>query len=115
MELNESFSKYSYVLKLEKGKKRDFVLVGLKNNPGDTVEWFANGLGPIWYGTGDDTGLVGKWSCEWNFLDSAGNNHGTQTGGVKITTGVKGRACSFDGSNDRINLTSFISVDDVNN
>ncbi len=53
---------------------------------------------PVWYGSGDDTGLVGKWSCEGNFKDSSGQgNHGTQSGGVTITSGVKGRACGFDG------------------
>ncbi len=24
---------------------------------------------PIWYGSGDNTGLVGRWSCEGNFND----------------------------------------------
>lgn len=53
---------------------------------------------PIWYGSGDDSGLVGRWSCEGNFLDSSGQgNHGTQSGGVKIDRGVKGRACELDG------------------
>jgi len=55
-------------------------------------------IAPIWYGTGDDAGLVGRWSCEGNFLDSSGQgNDGTQSGGVTITSGVKGRACGFDG------------------
>ena len=50
------------------------------------------------YSQVNDTGLVGRWSCEGNFNDSSGmNNHGTQSGGVTITSGVKGRACGFDG------------------
>ena len=53
---------------------------------------------PVWYGSGDDTGLVGRWSCEGNFMDASGQgNHGTQSGGVTITSGIKGRGCGFDG------------------
>ncbi len=51
------------------------------------------------YSQVNDTRLVGRWSCEGNFNDSSGlNNHGTQSGGVKIDRGVKGRACGFDGA-----------------
>jgi len=40
-------------------------------------------VAPIWYGSGNDAGLVGRWSCEGNFLDSSGQgNNGTQSGGV---------------------------------
>jgi len=63
---------------------------------------------PIWYGSGNDAGLVGKWSCEGNFLDSSGQgNHGTQSGGVTITSGFKGRGCKFAGGDDWINITEF--------
>lgn len=56
-------------------------------------------LAPIWYGSGDDTGLAGRWSCEGNFMDGSGQgNHGTQSRGVTILRGVKGRACGFDGT-----------------
>ncbi len=55
-------------------------------------------IAPAGYGLGNDAGLVGRWSCEGNFNDSSGiNNHGTQSGGVTITSGVKGRGCGFDG------------------
>ncbi len=27
---------------------------------------------PIWHGSGNDAGLVGRWSCEGNFNDSSG-------------------------------------------
>ena len=55
------------------------------------------------YSQVNDTGLVGKWSCEGNFNDSSGlNNHGTQSGGVTIGRGVKGRACGFDGNDKGI-------------
>lgn len=27
---------------------------------------------PVWYGSGNYSGLVGRWSCEGNFLDSSG-------------------------------------------
>ncbi len=61
---------------------------------------------PIWYGSGNDAGLVGKWSCEGNFKDSSGQgNNGTQSGGVTITDGYKGRGCGFDGMNDAINIS----------
>ncbi len=50
------------------------------------------------YSQANDAGLVGKWSFEGNFNDSSGlNNHGTQSGGVTITSGVKGRGAGFDG------------------
>ncbi len=66
---------------------------------------------PVWYGSGDNTGLVGKWSCEGNFLDSSGQgNHGTQSGGVTITRGVKGTACGFDGAGDYITSSLNSSV-----
>ena len=62
-------------------------------------------IAPIWYGSGDNTGLVGHWKCEGNFLDSSGQgNNGTQSGGVKIERGAKGTACGFDGSNDVLTL-----------
>ena len=49
------------------------ILIGLSIIPTVTA--------PIWYGSGDDTGLVGRWSCEGNFADSSGQgNHGTQSG-----------------------------------
>ena len=67
-------------------------------------------IAPIWYGSGDDTGLVLRMSCEGNFLDSSGSgNHGTQSGGVTITNGVKGRACGFDGVNDLINISYLVT------
>ncbi len=70
---------------------------------------------PVWYGSGDDTGLVGRWSCEGNFKDSSGQgNNGTQIGGVKITSGAKGRACSFDGVNDYVNVTSASALNAAN-
>ncbi|MBD3361431.1 hypothetical protein GF358_01435, partial [Candidatus Woesearchaeota archaeon] len=57
---------------------------------------------PYWYGTGDDSGLVLHVACEGNFDDRSDlNNDGTQHGGVSITHGVKGRACGFDGIDDR--------------
>ncbi len=69
-------------------------------------------IAPIWYGSGDDTGLVGRWSCENDFKDSSGQgNHGTQSGGVTITRGAKGRACGFDGGNDLINISDSNSLD----
>lgn len=46
--LNESFSKYSYVLKLNKGVKRKFAVVAYKHDPLDSVEWFINDIGPMW-------------------------------------------------------------------
>jgi len=68
-------------------------------------------IAPIWYGSGDDTGLVLRMSCEGNFLDSSGSgNHGTQSGGVTITSGVKGRACGFDGVDDKITISSSDSI-----
>lgn len=55
-------------------------------------------------------GLVGHWACEGDFKDSSGQaNHGTQSGGVKIDRGVKGRACGFDG------VDSLINISDTNN
>ena len=48
------------------GKKRvlmcALILIGLAIIPPATA--------PIWYGSGDDTGLVGRWSCEGNFRDN---------------------------------------------
>ena len=71
---------------------------------------------PIWYGSGDDSGLVLRMSCEGNFLDGSGQgNDGTQSGGVTITSGVKGRACGFDGVNDWISLGSASSLDNLDN
>lgn len=32
-------------------------------------------IAPIWYGAGNDTGLVGQWSCEGNFNDSSGQGN----------------------------------------
>ncbi len=71
---------------------------------------------PVWYGSGDDTGLILRISCEGNFKDSSGSgNHGTQGGGVKITSGVKGRACSFDGSDDMVTANDNDSLTSMNN
>lgn len=84
---------------------------------GETVKWgleLENWLmkdisfDPVWFGSGDDSGLVGKWSFEGDFKDSSGQgNDGTQSGGVKITSGVKGRACGFDGVNDYVESSSI--------
>ncbi len=68
-------------------------------------------VAPLWYGSGNDTLLVARWSCENNFKDSSGyGNHGTQSGGVTITRGVKGRGCGFDGVDDYINLPDVASI-----
>ena len=57
-------------------------------------------IAPIWYGSGDDAGLVGRWSCEGNFLDSSGNGHDiVPQNGSSITGGIKGRACDFTKTN----------------
>jgi len=68
-------------------------------------------IAPVWYGSSDDSGLVGHWACEGNFLDSSGQgNNGTQSGGVKIGAGIKGRGCEFDGKDDYISANSPITV-----
>jgi hypothetical protein len=72
-------------------------------------------VAPVWYGTGDDAGLVGRWSCEGNFKDSSGQgNNGTQSGGVTITNGIKGRGCQFDGTDDYITTTRTMNNNNVN-
>ncbi|MBD3361836.1 hypothetical protein GF358_03520, partial [Candidatus Woesearchaeota archaeon] len=60
-------------------------------------------------------GLVLHVACEGNFDDRSDlNNDGTQHGGVSITHGVKGRACGFDGIDDRI-LISDLGINGSNN
>ncbi len=46
---------------------------------------------PITPGSGNDTGLVSRWSFEGNFKDSVGSNDGTAEGEPAIGTGIKGR------------------------
>lgn len=51
----------------------------------------------------DETGLVGHWAMDGNFLDSSGNNNnGTAVGGVVATAdGQVKQAGSFDGVDDK--------------
>ena len=91
--------------------KRWVILIGLV-----LLSFIPAAYAPVWYGSGDDSQLLGRWSCEGNFKDSSGQgNHGTQSGGVTITTGAKGRGCGFDGVNDMINLSSDLLLDDITN
>ncbi|MBD3361831.1 hypothetical protein GF358_03495, partial [Candidatus Woesearchaeota archaeon] len=55
---------------------------------------------PLWHGTPD--GLVSHWTCDGDFDDRISGNDGTQSGGVSITRGVKGRGCEFDGVDDYV-------------
>lgn len=76
-------------------------------------------IAPYWYGTGNastEANLVGRWSFEGNFVDSSGKgNHGTQSGGVKIATGVKGRGIVLDGSNDYVTIPNSGSINITGN
>ncbi len=70
---------------------------------------------PVWLLHSADPYLVSRWSCEGNFDDSVGSNHGSQSGGVSINRGVRGRACEFDGSNDFINATDLTVMNSSQN
>ena len=51
-------------------------------------------------------GLVAHYEFEGNAKDSSGNgNDGTEHGGVSYTNGVIGKAGSFDGVDDYLNLS----------
>ncbi len=60
-------------------------------------------------------GAVSWWRFEGNANDEIGNNHGTLTNGVDCNNNGKyGKACSFDGVDDYINVGSDTSLDDIN-
>jgi len=61
-----------------------------------------------------DDGLVGHWTLDGNAKDFSGNNHdGTVYGNPIIVDGKYGRAYSFDGTNDYINIPCSAG-DDLN-
>lgn len=61
-------------------------------------------MGVSGYPAADITsGMVGYWKCDGDFTDSSGEgNDGTQSGGVAIGRGVKGRGCD-EGNRKLIN------------
>ena len=64
-------------------------------------------------------GLVSWWAAEGDAIDSLGSNHGMMWNGANFTDGVTGRAFSFDGINDYVevpdaaglNLTSALTIE----
>jgi len=101
-----------FSIAFRKGKDYQIRVVGYKNNPEDTIKWgfgYDTLLGelerdyvdPIWFGTGNNTGLVAHWKFEGDAKDSVGNNDGT-VNGAEITKGIKGRGFYFDGDEDYI-------------
>jgi hypothetical protein len=70
-------------------------------------------IAPVWYGTSSfsEDNLVLHIACEGNFDDSSSEgNDGTQSGGVSITKGIKGRACEFDGVDGDILECSWLNL-----
>ncbi|MDP6636360.1 MAG: LamG domain-containing protein [Phycisphaerae bacterium] len=51
-------------------------------------------------------GLVAMWSGQGNAADSAGENHGRASGGVKYAPGISGLAFKLDGKGAHINIGS---------
>jgi len=101
-----------FSIAFRKGKDYQIRVVGYKNNPEDTIKWgfgYNTLIGeleedyvdPIWFGTGNNTGLVAHWRLEGDAKDSVGNYDGTNRGG-EVSKGVKGRGFHFSGENDII-------------
>jgi hypothetical protein len=57
------------------------------------------------------TGLVAHYTFDDTTNDSAGSNHGTAVGGPTYVVGKIGRALSFDGVDDYLDLGSSSSLD----
>ena len=79
------------------------------------TEWVS--MGPVG-GTPPTDGLVGHWTLDetsGTFADSSGNsNTGTESGGVGYDQfGILGRAVSFDGADDLIDVGSNAVLDDL--
>lgn len=105
--LSKTWSKkVKYAIKFSKDKEYTLVFKAYKYNPTDTVKWsFTKEVDPVWFGVGNDTiedeNLVLHIPCEGDFRDRSGNgNDGTQSGGVQIGRGIKGRACEFISTNN---------------
>src|SRR3989344_4176135 len=56
--------------------------------------------------SGTGSGLIAHYMFDDTANDSAGSNHGTISGGATYAEGKIGKAISFDGSDDRVNLGS---------
>ncbi|MDA2936242.1 DUF2341 domain-containing protein [Patescibacteria group bacterium AH-259-L05] len=63
-------------------------------------------------GAGPTSGLIGHWTFEqYSVLDSSDNtNTGTPNNGATTAGGKFGNACSFDGTNDYINIPDHNSL-----
>jgi len=64
---------------------------------------------PSVLGTAELAGLIGWWKFDGNTKDSSGNdNHGAETGDPTYVAGKLGRAISFDGDGDRIEVPATV-------
>lgn len=78
-------------------------------------DWLSEDIliDPVWYGTQTSTetsNLIAHYKFDGDFEDSSSsNNDGTQSGGVQIGQGVKGKGAVFDGVNDIVNITNAMS------
>ena len=65
---------------------------------------------PSVFGTAELAGLIGWWKFDGNANDSSGNaNHGTENGDPTYVAGKIGRAISFDGEGDRIEVPATVT------
>jgi hypothetical protein len=55
-------------------------------------------------------GLVSWWAADGNAIDSSGSNHGMIWNGVNFTDGVTGKAFSFDGIDDYVEVPDEASL-----
>ena len=79
------------ILKTESGKEKLYALADeIKYSNEESVKGM--------------TGLISWWRFEGNAQDSVGGNHGTLQGGVSFVEGKYGKAGSFDGVEDYVNI-----------
>ncbi len=88
------------VIKTEKGKEKLFAVADeIKFSNEEVIK--------------NMPGIVAWWRFEGNAKDSVGNNHGSLNGGVSFADGRFGKAASFDGVDDYIEIPNYFLTKNV--
>ena len=66
---------------------------------------------PIWYGSGNDDGLILHMPFETGANDLSGHGNDGTVDGCKVGTGVKGKGYTFDGVDDNVNIDNWYPFD----